>query len=90
MELWQLSSKRFAAMVVSAGAFVSGAEGLRFESNDCNGCEGAVCQHGPNVRKALATGPPPDANQSFADARVQLNVGAFADGSPGKGRKYAS
>eukprot|EP01045_Picozoa_sp_COSAG04_P006493 COSAG04_NODE_320_length_16877_cov_26.485401_4_plen_82_part_00 len=73
---------RLQQAIVWAGAFVSGAEGLRFESNDCSRCLKGECHqdpHGPTVLKALATGPPPDANQSFADARVQLNVGAFAE-----------
>ena len=62
----ELGSMRLQQAIVSAGAFISGAEGLRFESNDCSSCEKGECHqdpHGPTVLQALATGPPPDANQ---------------------------
>eukprot|EP01052_Picozoa_sp_SAG31_P059106 SAG31_NODE_18438_length_636_cov_1.065177_1_plen_144_part_10 len=66
-----------------AGAFVSGAAGLRSESNMCFDCNKVGHNYHGNDRSctAVATGPAPSANISLANSnalRVALNAGDFA------------
>ena len=63
-----------------AGAFVSGATGLRSESNDCTDCDKhGGDYHGDNrTCTALMTGDAPSANASLANFHIDLNTGDFA------------
>jgi hypothetical protein len=65
-----------------AGAFVTGATGLRSESNMCFDCNkvGHQDYHGNNRScTAVATGVAPSANITLANFQIALNAGDFAE-----------
>ena len=65
-----------------AGAFVSGATGLRSESNECADCDKRGKDYNGDNRTctAVSTGPEPSANASLAGFHIDLNTGDFTSG----------